>query len=119
MSDTNEPAVWRGRDGYESQADGTVNSGETFTPTDSEINGFGDLMDEVPEGRATDDGDGGEESGGDDTDDTDDGGGETPLEDLTHEELKERAKAAGIAEDVDLRREDDLLAALREQQAND
>jgi len=50
-----------------------------------------------------------------DTDTEADAGDDTALEALSHEELKARAEAAGIDDDVDLRQKDAIIAALADE----
>jgi len=95
----NNPVVWQGRNGYETHKGNVVNSGDLFVPTDSELRAFGDLMEEPPEPEAQEDAD------------SDD---DTPLEDLSHDDLKARAEEVGIADEVDLRSRGPILEALRE-----
>lgn len=104
----NNPVVWQGRNGYETHTGNVVNSGDLFVPTDSELRAFGDLMEEPPEPEAQEDADSG---------DDDERKGDTfefTLEDLSHEELKAKAKDVGIADEVDLRSRGPILEALRE-----
>lgn len=73
-----------------------------------------DYYDEIEiDGDEEDDGGAGDEAEGEDETETETEG-EEDLSELTHDELKERAEAEGIDDEIDLRSKEDIVDALSE-----